>query len=113
MSRKYWMMRDWIESMLKDPSITLSEIACDAGNYDDAFMAGRVFQDLIHQGKISLDDNGRVQSSEQMQSSDKTQTPTPTVKNSDCDTCKWYEARAFRCLIGAGIDCEYEAREKR
>ena len=54
----------------------------------------------------------RITHSKRLQRSDKTQTPAPTAKNSDCDTCKWYEARAFRCLIGAGIDCEYEVTEK-
>ena len=25
-----------------------------------------------------------------------------------CHNCKWYDVRAFRCCIGAGVECEWE-----
>ena len=56
MNSKYFMIRKWVINYIKKAQcpVTQSEIACDAGSYDDAFLAGRSIQDLIHQGKISL-----------------------------------------------------------
>lgn len=25
-----------------------------------------------------------------------------------CHNCKWYDATAYRCCIGAGVECEWE-----
>jgi len=48
------VMKKWVLSYIKSGGEYLhwSELACDAGNYDDAFNAGRAYQVLIGEGKI-------------------------------------------------------------
>ena len=55
-------MKKWVLSYIEngDEYIHWSELACDAGNYDDAFNAGRAYQTLIYEGKI-VDVNGTPQ----------------------------------------------------
>ena len=49
------VMRKWVLGYIEAEGEHLhwSELACDAGNYDDAFNAGRAYQSLIDDGTIS------------------------------------------------------------
>ena len=50
--------KKWVYGYISSESkkwLTWSDIACDAGNYDDAFLAGRAYQALMNEGKIKQD----------------------------------------------------------